>query len=439
MKSVRIGAGAGFAGDRIDPAVQLAEFAGLDFLVFECLAERTIALSQIRKRLDADAGYDPLLAERMRAVLPACRRNGTRVISNMGAANPLAAARKTVEIARSLGLHGMRVACIVGDDVFHQKHDIKPFDNEPLPDPDSCISANAYLGADTVAAALDRGADVVITGRVADPSLFLGPLVHAFRWQPPSWDRLGQGTVIGHLLECAGQLTGGYFADPGYKDVPDLDRIGFPFAEVNENGCALLMKLDGTGGVINRQTCTEQILYEVMDPARYLTPDVTADFTGVRFEPQAPDKMRVWGGRGQPPPGQYKVSIGVRDGVIADAQISYAGPGALERAELARSIIERRLANSPAANLRIDLIGLNAMHATPSKWPHPCEVRLRAAARFETEAAAAILAREVESLYLNGPAGGAGVTSTLRENIAIVPALLDRGLVTAAVSIQEVE
>ncbi|MFP5236345.1 MAG: acyclic terpene utilization AtuA family protein [Acidobacteriota bacterium] len=438
MKSVRIGAGAGFAGDRIDPAVELAEFAQLDFLVFECLAERTIALSHIRKRLDADGGYDPLLAERMSAVLPACRRNGTRVISNMGAANPRAAARKTVEIARSLGLHGLRVACVEGDDVLHHRHAFKRFNDEPLPDPETCLSANAYLGADAVANALNCGADVVLTGRVADPSLFLGALVHEFGWDSAGWDRLGQGTVIGHLLECAGQLTGGYFADPGHKDVPDLERIGFPFAEVNEEGCAVLMKLDGTGGLINRQTCTEQILYEVTDPARYVTPDVVADFSGVRFAQEGPDKMRVWGGRGQPQPRDYKVSLGMDDGVIADAQISYAGRGAVERAELARTILERRLARSSAANLRIDLIGLNAMHSAPADWAAPYEVRLRAAARFESEAAASVLAREVESLYLNGPAGGAGVTAAVRENIAIVPALIARELVTASVSIEEV-
>ena len=438
MKSIRIGVGAGFAGDRIDPAVELAEFGQLDFLVFECLAERTIALSQIRKRLDPDGGYDPLLAERMRAVLPACQRNGTRVISNMGGANPRVAARKTIEIARSLGLHGMRVACIEGDDVLDLKHAFKPFDHEPLPDPEFYVSANAYLGADAVASALGRGADVVLTGRVADPSLFLGALVHEFRWEPDSWDRLGQGTVIGHLLECAGQLTGGYFADPGHKDVPDLDRIGFPFAEVNEDGCALLMKLDGSGGVINRQTCREQILYEVMDPARYMTPDVTADFSGVRFEQEGPNRMRVWGGMGRPRPQDYKVSIGVDDGAIADAQISYAGPGALERAKLARTILEKRLARGPAADLRIDLIGLNAMYGAPADWPPPYEVRLRASARFDSEADANFLGREVESLYLNGPAGGAGVTLAVRENIAMVPALIGREFVTANVSLEEV-
>lgn len=437
MKSVRIGSGAGFAGDRIDPAIQLAEFGRLDFLVFECLAERTIALSQLRKREDPDAGYDPLLVDRMSAVLPACRRNGTRVIGNMGAANPRSAARKTVEIARSLGLQGLRVAWVEGDDVLHLKHAFKPFEDQPLPDPRTYLSANAYLGADSVAEALDRGADVVLTGRVADPSLFLGPLLHAFDWDVNSWDPLGQGIVVGHLLECAGQLTGGYFADPGYKDVPDIDRLGFPLAEIDEDGSALLTKLDGSGGMINMQTCREQLLYEVMDPSSYVTPDVTADFTGVRFEQEAPNRMRVWGGRGTTRPRDYKVSVGIHEGALAEGQISYAGPGALARAELARDILEKRLATGHTQALRFDIIGLNALHGTAREQTIPYEVRLRAAARYANEAGAKCLAREVESLYLNGPAGGSGVTYSARENIAVVPALIARDLVTTTVWIEE--
>jgi hypothetical protein len=437
MKTVRIGAGAGFAGDRIDPAVQLAEFGRLDFLVFECLAERTIALSQLRKCEDPDAGYDPLLAERMSAVLPACRRNGTRVIANMGAANPRSAAQKTIEIARSLGLHGLRVACVEGDDVLHLKGQFKPFEDQPLADAQTYISANAYLGATPVAEAFDRSADVVLTGRVADPSLFLGALVHSFGWNIDSWEQLGQGIVVGHLLECAGQLTGGYFADPGFKDVPDVDRIGFPLAEVNEEGSAVLTKIDGSGGIINLQTCREQLLYEVMDPSSYVTPDVTADFTGVRFEQVASNRLRVSGGTGIARPLDYKVSVGVHGGVLAEGQISYAGPGALARAELARDILEKRLANSRANALRFDFIGLNAMHGTPRERMIPYEVRLRAAACFKSEADAKSFVREVESLYLNGPAGGSGITYSVRENIAIVPALIARDLVKTTLRIEE--
>lgn len=437
MKRVRIGAGAGFAGDRIDPAIQLAEFGRLDFLVFECLAERTIALSQLRKRNDPEGGYDPLLAERMSAVLPACRRNGTRIIANMGAANPRTATRKTIEIARSLGLHGLRVAYLEGDDVLSLKNMFKPFDEQPLPDAATYVSANAYLGADSVARALDSGADVVLTGRVADPSLFLGALVHTLGWDLASWDQLGQGTVVGHLLECAGQLTGGYFADPGYKDVPDLDRIGFPLAEVDEDGSAVLTKVEGSGGIINMQTCREQLLYEVMDPSCYVTPDITADFTAVRFDLEAPNRMHVTGGKGTTRPRDYKVSIGVDDGFLAEGQISYAGPGAVERAQLACSILQKRFTKNHAEDLRLDIIGLNAIHEGQMPSTTPYEVRVRAAGRFKTEADARWLTREVESLYLNGPAGGGGVALSIRENIAIVPALIAREHVSTGFSIEE--
>ena len=437
MKTVRIGAGAGFSGDRIDPAVELAESGRLDFLVFECLAERTIALSQLRKRDDPASGYDPLLADRIQAVLPACRRSGTRIISNMGAANPPAAAQKSLEIARGMGMNGLRIACIEGDDILHLKHAFKPFDDAPLPDPSTLVSANAYLGAEAVAEALDRGADIVLTGRVADPSLFLGPLLHSFDWNPEAWNLLGQGTAIGHLLECAGQLTGGYFADPGYKDVPNPERLGFPLAQVAEDGSAVLAKIDGTGGTISLQTCREQMLYEVLDPSSYVTPDVTADFTGIRFELEGPHRIRVSGGRGKPRSGDYKISIGVDDGVIAEAQISYAGPGALARAELARDIVQKRLAGSTAIGLRFDFIGLTSMHATSMKCADPYEVRLRAAGHFGSRADANCLTREVESLYLNGPAAGAGVTFSVRENIAILPALIARDAVTPSFWLEE--
>ena len=437
MKVVRIGAGAGFSGDRIDPAVELAESGRLDFLVFECLAERTIALSQLRKRDDPTTGYDPFLADRIRAVLPACRRNGTRIISNMGAANPRAAAQKTLEIARSMGLHGLRVASVEGDDVLPLTHALKPFDNATLPDPATCVSANAYLGAEAVAEALNRDADIVLTGRVADPSLFLGALLQSFAWNRTSWDLLGQGTALGHLLECAGQLTGGYFADPGFKDVPDLDRLGFPLGEVAEDGSAVLAKIEGTGGRISLQTCREQMLYEVLDPSSYFTPDVTADFSRIRFESLGPDRMRVSGATGKPRPDHYKVSIGVDDGVIAEAQISYAGPGALARAELARNVMEKRLAGIPADALRFDFIGLTSMHDISGERQEPYEVRLRAAAHFSSRTDANHLTREVESLYLNGPAAGAGVAFSVRENIAVVPALIARDLVAPTFWLEE--
>ena len=365
METVRLGAGAGYSGDRIDPAVELARLGKLDYLVFECLAERTIAIAQQNKRTGVSEGYDPLLVERMRAVLPHCVANGVKIVSNMGAANPIAAAIKTKEIARKLRLPGLRIAAISGDDVIeHMPGNYRFLESgDPVKDvEDRLVSANAYLGAGPIVEALHEGADIVLTGRAADPSLFLAPLIHGFKWDTSDWRLLGQGTVIGHLLECAGQLTGGYFADPGYKDVPDLAHLGFPFAEVSADGSALFSKVEGSGGCLTRGTCVEQLLYEIQDPSSYITPDVIADFSNVQIEELGRDLVRVTGGAGKPKTDELKVSVGYHDGFVGEGQISYAGPGALERAELAQEVLTERLRSYRLDELRFDLIGVNAIH-----------------------------------------------------------------------------
>src|ERR1017187_299951 len=252
MTAIRVGSGAGFADDRIEPAVELAEHGQLDYLVFECLAERTIALAQRERLRDPLAGFNPWLGERMDAVLGHCARAGIRIITNMGAANPLAAAELVADLARRKGLPGLKIAAVTGDDVLG----LVAGSDLPLLDRpgtiaslgESVISANAYLGCEDIVQALADGADVVITGRVADPSLYLAPLVHAFGWRLDDWDRLGQGVCVGHLLECAGQVTGGYFADPGVKDVPGLARLGFPLAQVTAGGAVTITKGPGPGG-----------------------------------------------------------------------------------------------------------------------------------------------------------------------------------------------
>ncbi len=434
-RSIRIGAGAGFSGDRIDPAVELAEHGRLGYLVFECLAERTIALAQLARQRDPEAGYDRLLAARMQAVLPACRRQGIRIITNMGAANPLAAARRVAEVAKGLGLGGLRIAALLGDDLAEALRGTET----PLEEGGTVaglgnrlVSANAYLGAGPVAEALAGGAEVVVTGRVADPAMFLAPMIHEFGWSMEDWTRLGRGTVVGHLLECAGQVTGGYFADPGFKDVPDLARLGFPLAEVTEDGDALLTKVPGSGGRVTPATCKEQLLYEVHDPARYLQPDVAADFTGVRLEAAGEDAVRITGGEGRARTGMLKVSVGCHEGWFGEGQISYAGPGALARGELARAIIRERLQRIglEAEELRLDLIGLDAILGPGPTRPEPREVRLRVIGRCASALAAERIGHEVDSLYLNGPASGGGVTTAVREVIGmrscLVPAAMAR-------------
>jgi hypothetical protein len=287
--------------------------------------------------------------------------------------------------------------------------------------------------------ALNARADILITGRVADPALFLAPMIHEIGWALDDWDVLGQGTVVGHLLECAGQLTGGYFADPGYKDVPRLAHLGFPIAEVSQDGSALFTKVEGSGGLLNRATCTEQLLYEIQDPAAYYTPDVIADFSQVSIEETGPDRVRVLGARGRTRPATLKVSLGYHDGFIGEGQISYAGPNALRRAELARDVLVERLGASGLSELRFDLIGVNSIHGPQLSAPAPVpyEVRLRAAGRAPSQRAATRIPREVEALYTNGPAGGGGAAGSTKEVIAIHSALIPRDAITHHVHYEE--
>ncbi|MBL8326875.1 MAG: DUF1446 domain-containing protein [Rubrivivax sp.] len=447
----RLGAGAGYAGDRIEPARDLAERGQLDALVFECLAERTIALAQLARLRDPGAGFDPLLAERLRAVLPACLRHGTRIVTNMGAAHPVAAGRAALQLARELDLPRLGVAVVTGDDVLPWLHE----NDVPLLDDiggartsaalaGRLVSANAYLGAEALLPALRTGADVVITGRVADPALFLAPLMHHHGWAADAWPLLGRGIAVGHLLECAAQVSGGYIAQPGHFDVPRLEEVGFPLAEVDAQGDAVITKLEGSGGRVDRLTCTAQLLYEIEHPARYLQPDVTADFSQVRLREVGVDRVAVSGASGSERPLHLKASLGVRDGFIGEGQISYAGPGARARGELALGVLAHRLrgAGLGALEQRAELIGVNAMHGAASAssgtpGSEPYEVRLRLAARCATRGQAERIGREVEALYLNGPAGGGGVTQSVREVLAVASCLVPRAAVRPQVQLLE--
>jgi hypothetical protein len=444
---MRIGCGAGFSGDRIEPAVELAAHGDLDYLIFECLAERTIALAQQAKARDPRAGYDPWLRERLEAVLPACFARGVTVITNMGAANPPAAAGVAVDVVRGLGRRGIRIATISGDDLLDivaAGDGVIAETGEPVRAiADRLLSANAYLGAEPIVAALADDAAIVITGRVADPSLFVAPLVHEFGWAIDDWASLGRGTLVGHLLECAGQVTGGYFADPGCKDVDGLERLGFPLAEVPEHGPVTITKVHGSGGRVTPATCKEQLLYEIHDPAAYLTPDVTADFSQVRIVEAGADRVSLDGATGHPRSDQLKVSLGYRDGYVGEGQISYAGEGAVARGELASRIVVARLraAGIAEADVHCNLIGVNALYAAEvaSSGPAaatPGEVRLRVTARAGSIDAATRVGREVEALYTNGPAGGGGATASVREVLSVASTFVSRAHVAWAVRLE---
>jgi hypothetical protein len=417
---LRIGAGAAFSDDRIAPAVELAERAELDYLVFECLAERTVARENLTRSKFPDRGYTPRLLDRMGAVLPACLKNGVRIVSNMGAANPVAAARLIRRHAVEQGLGDVSCTVVTGDDVselLRGRPDLplmetgKPLETL-LP---KMTSANAYLGADAVCAALDTGARVVITGRVADPSLFLAPAMHHFGWRYDDWERLAAGTAAGHLLECGAQVSGGCFADPGRKDVPNLARLGFPFADVSADGGVWISKHPDSGGRVDLATCKEQLLYEIHDPANYLTPDCVLDITEAELRQEGPDRVALRGARARPRTPTYKVTVGYDDGYIGEGQVSYAGINAVAKAKLAAALVQQRLADSGFAyrEVRVDLIGMSSLHGLADARPEPYEVRLRIA--------------------------GGGSDPVVRDVLAVQSVLIPRELVDPQVSVSRIQ
>jgi len=437
---VFIGSAAGFAGDRSDagvPVVEaLATHSGVRFLIYETLAERTLALCQLDRRKDPTRGFSPALDRLLTPVLKQCLAAGIRIVGNFGAANPPAAARRIVEIARSHGLSVPHIAIVEGDDLSGRLSANELAERETggriLAQAREIISANIYLGAQPIAQALDQGADIVVTGRVADSALALGPLLHVFRWQADDWDRLAAGTLAGHLLECGAQVTGGYFADPGYKDVPDLAEVGYPIAEIDADGDIVITKPAGTGGVVNRLTVIEQLLYEIHDPAAYVTPDVVLDLTSVDVIEIGKDRVHVTGARGKPAPEMLKATVCVDGGILGEAEISYAGVNAAARAGLAAEVICGRMRRrAPGLVVRVDAIGAvsvlgNSSIAPDLRASESEDIRLRFSAQSADAAQIEMLLDEVEALYCAGPAGGAGVRRRATPRLASAACLVER-------------
>ena len=439
-KKVRIGAGAGMEYDKIDSAVELAERGNIQYICFETLAERTLGFAQLRKMADPSSGYNPLTEARLRAVLPICAKNRIKIIGNFGAANPIGAAETARHLIEEMGLSGLKVATVVGDDVRHlltPTLQIWETGGAFSAVEGELISANTYIGAEPIVEALAAGADFVITGRTADPSLFLAPLMYEFGWNADEWDMLAAGTVVGHLLECTEQVTGGAYLDPGYtENVPNIARLAFPIAEVYQDGEAVITKTPDTGGMVTTNTCKAQLVYEIHDPASYITPDVTADLSQVRLEQIGPDLVKVSGARGRPRSRDLKVLIGVMQGYIGEGQVSWGGPGCYEKARVAADIVRERLepVMEDITELRVDLMGVNSIlgAAAPEPAEPPGEVRLRVAGRGRTEAAATQIGQEVEMMWW-GPVGAGGVSRDVRPCLALYSTNLPRDLVTPEV------
>ncbi|MGX1099612.1 acyclic terpene utilization AtuA family protein [Amorphus sp. MBR-141] len=440
----RIGSGAGFSGDRVDaagPVVDAIARAGNGgAIMFETIGERTLALGHLARLSDPAAGYEPLLAEMVGPILRRCVEAGIVIVGNFGCANPDGAAALIASLAEEQGLAGLRIAVVEGDDIRAglDLDALVPWEGDGgLATPQEApIAANAYVGAEAIAQAIRAGAQVVVTGRVADPALALGPLVAHFGWDWSDLDRMAAGTLVGHLLECGSQVTGGYFADPGFKDVPSPETIGFPIAEVEADGSFVVTKPEGTGGLVDLRTVREQLLYEIHDPAAYLTPDVVLDITGVTLAEQGPDRIAVRGARGRPRPDRLKATIGFPGDWLGEAEISYAGPNALARARLAVDVIGKRLAlRGLDLRHRLDIIGLSSAFDSddgalrremPGSFGDDYRVRLavRDADRRRVEQAV----QEITALYCCGPAAGGGVRTRVTSRIETRSYLVPRAL-----------
>jgi len=423
----RVGAGAGFAGDRVDPAVVLAASGQVDTVALECLAERTLLPAIKARAANPDAGYDPRLGRRLTPLLPVAQAQRCRIVSNLGQANPDAAGVAVTRLARDLGLHGVRVATVSGDDAMGMQTQIVW--NRPLHG--VLIGAHAYLGAEPIAQALAQGATVVITGRCADSSLFAAPAWHALDANPQA---LAGALTVGHLLECSGQLSGGNFApvDGNMLSAQAYAQLGFPLAEVYRDGNSEIRLLDGACGILTPETCTLQLLYEVHDPSRYLTPDATLDFSAVCFEQTGHNRVRMIGACAHPRPDTLKVAGFVElPGFIADCEIGFAGTGALVRGQRAAEVLRRRLDAWKSDDISIDLVGVNSILRAGSAPldAAPPEVRVHVSARCVDAESAQIVEDEVYAMTLSGPAGGCSVRSERRARIEVIDGAIARELV----------
>lgn len=448
-KVIRLGCATGWARDRFEPAADLVARGQLDYLCFDSMSEVTMSAAQVAMLEQSDVPpYDPYLELRLAPILKDCKARGVRIVTNQGWLDPVAAAQKVMSIARAQGIHDLKVAAVSGGLLHDRICDLGlrfTETGELIADHrDIVVSAEAYMGAQGIVQALAQGADVVITTRVADACVYLGPLAHEFGWSFDDHHAMARGMIIGHLMECGTQVSGGYFADPGYKDVPDLHNVGNPIAEVSADR-VVITKLAGTGGRVSEATCKEQLLYEVQDPSAYICPDVIADLSRVSFKQSDTDRVEVIiDNAGRPRTPTLKALVGLKEGYMAEEMVLFAGPGAMARAELTQDILRKRFEASglKAAELRMDYVGLNGVHreATPEWRGEPYEVVLRLALKTQDRQEAEKLRREVDPLAVNGAYGtGKWATSSpgarVRPVIGLYSTLVPRELLPVSVTL----
>lgn len=445
-KTVRIGAGLGFYGDSFLPALDVIQNGRIEYLCCEHLAELTLAILKKDQLKNPELGFARDLIPMLKLLWPEAQKRGVRIVSNAGGLNPKAAAMAAKRLAEELGLR-VKIALIEGDDLLGSLAEFFPLKHlqtqEPLPEDikDRLVFANAYLGAAPIAQALKEGADLVLTGRVADCSLFLAPCLHELGWGLDDLERLAQGTLAGHLLECSAQVTGGNHGGD-WEGIEGLENIGYPIAEVGD-GSVLITKTPASGGRVSFDTVREQLLYEMHDPSSYLTPDLILDITQVRLKEVQKNSVLVTGAKGRPRPDSYKAVMGYQDGFMGQAILGYSWPEALKKAKKASEILTYKIKTLglPIEEVHTSFLGFNSFFeelADTEAAKELNEVYLRLAVRTQSLKAAQALSRLAVPLALQGPPTASGFIGfeRTRELIGLWPTSVDRGAVDRHVCIK---
>jgi hypothetical protein len=450
--TIRIASGQGFWGDLLNAPYDQVTRGSVDYLVMDYLAEVTMSIMQKQKRKNPALGYARDLIPLMERILPVVAAKNIRVITNGGGVNPQACRDAIFAVAQRLGISGLSIGVVLGDDILDRLDELAlrgmPLNNMESGEKLSTVmervmSANVYFGAAPIVQALGQGAQIVITGRTTDTGLTLAPMIHEFGWAVDDWNRLAAGTVAGHILECGGQASGGNFS-ADWRSVPDLAHIGFPIAEASPDGSVIITKHEGSGGLVSVQTVKEQLLYEIGDPANYITPDCIADFTSIRVEDAGPHRVRISGITGRPATPTYKVSMSYLDGYTAITTLTYAWPDALEKAEAADRILRTRLADLGLTfeEIRTEFLGYNSCHGPLAERPDRInEVVLRVGVRGRDREAVERFGMEIAPLILTGPpsvTGFAGGRPKPSDVVAYWPALLPKGAVEPRVVVERV-
>ena len=452
-KIIRVANAQGFWGDSLLGPLRLVEEGPVDYLTFDYLAEITMSIMQKQRMKDPDAGYARDFVSMLGKILPTCKEKGIKVIANAGGVNPQSCMAAIEAVMAKAGISGMTLAIVEGDDILNRIDELvasgESFSNldngESLATVrDRVTSANVYIGARPIVEALERGADIIVTGRASDPSLVVAPLVYEFGWSMEDYDKLAAGTIMGHIVECGPQCTGGNFC--GWREVKDFARIGYPVVEASADGSFVVTKHDNTGGLVSVETVTSQLLYELGDPENYLGPDCIADFTSLRIEQAGHNRVAISGIRGRPPTSTYKVSLSYRNGYKILGTLCIAGPDAVEKAHILADMVWQRTAmhgyDIPEENRFLELFGTNVLYRGLVPEPEqPAEIMMRIGARAEDARALDTMGMELAPLITSGPpgvTGFAGGRPRATEVVGYWPALIDKTRVTTRVSVKEV-